>query len=183
MIERATHERLGENAVALVTGAAHGLGLEVARHLALRGLHVLISARDPEAAKRAAERATNIEAAGDLRALELALDIADERSVRLAVGALGRSPGRIDVLVNNAAAYVDWSETASGADLAEAERVLETNLFGAWRLTQALLPLLRRSAHPRIVNVSSGAGSHGDQKFGLTAAGAEPPRMASAKRP
>jgi len=49
--------------------------------------------------------------------------------------------------------------------------VMETNLFGAWRVTQALLPLLRESAHARVVNVSSGAGSHGDEAFGLARRG------------
>jgi NAD(P)-dependent dehydrogenase (short-subunit alcohol dehydrogenase family) len=57
------------------------------------------------------------------------------------------------------------------SDLDAAQRVLDTNLFGAWRLVQALLPLLQRSPAPRIVNVSSGAGSHGDPAFGLTARG------------
>jgi len=66
---------------------------------------------------------------------------------------------------------VDWSETASQARLDDARRVMETNLFGAWRVTAALLPLLRRSAHPRVVNVSSGAGSLGDEQFGLTRRG------------
>jgi NAD(P)-dependent dehydrogenase (short-subunit alcohol dehydrogenase family) len=76
-------------------------------------------------------------------------------------------PGRLDVLVNNAAAFVDWAETGTAARLDDARRVIETNLFGAWRTTQAFLPLLRESAHPRIVMVSSGAGSHGDEQFGL----------------
>jgi NAD(P)-dependent dehydrogenase (short-subunit alcohol dehydrogenase family) len=75
------------------------------------------------------------------------------------------------VLVNNAAAFVDWTETTTGADLDEARRILDTNLLGAWRVTIALLPLLRRSPHPRVVNVSSGAGSHGDEQFGLTRRG------------
>ena len=66
---------------------------------------------------------------------------------------------------------MDWTETAGAADLAAAEAVVQTNLFGAWRVTQALLPLLRRSPHPRVVNVSSGAGSHGDEQFGLTRRG------------
>ncbi len=82
-----------------------------------------------------------------------------------------RASGCLDVLINNAAAYVDWTELASAADLAAAEAVLESNLFGAWRTIKAFLPLLRHSSHPRIVNASSGAGSHGDQQFGLTRRG------------
>jgi len=75
----------------------------------------------------------------------------------------------VNVLVDNAAAYVDWSETALTADLESAHAVFETNLFDAWRVCQAFVPLVRRSARGRIVNVASGAGSHGgDTDFGLT---------------
>jgi NAD(P)-dependent dehydrogenase (short-subunit alcohol dehydrogenase family) len=99
------------------------------------------------------------------------LDITDPAAVTAAAEALATEPGRLDVLVNNAAAYVDWSETASGADLDAARAVMETNLFGAWRMIQAFLPLLRVAPAPRIVNVSSGAGAHGDTAFGLAARG------------
>lgn len=146
--------------VALVTGAAHGLGHEVARQLGAAGFRVLLAARDADAARTAAADA-------GVEALPVGLDVTDPAAVAAAAAALDR----LDVLVNNAAAYVDWSETASGADLDAARQVVETNLFGAWRLTQALLPLLRRSPAPRVVNVSSGAGSHGDPAFGLTARG------------
>ena len=169
--------------VALVTGAAHGLGREVARRLAEDHL-VVISAREPDAAAEAAD-ALHARAPGDqapggqapggqglgVRALPVGLDIGDPASVAAAVASLGADVGRLDVLVNNAAAYVDWAETATGADLDAARAVVEVNLFGAWRLVQATLPLLRRSPHPRVVNVSSGAGSHGDPAFGLTARG------------
>jgi NAD(P)-dependent dehydrogenase (short-subunit alcohol dehydrogenase family) len=151
--------------VALITGAAHGLGREVAAQLVRRGHHVLITARDGDVARSAAD-----ELGENVVALP-ALDITDPASVEAVVEAVATDPGRLDVLVNNAAAYVDWTETVSGADLDAAHRVLETNLFGAWRLVQALLPLLQRSPAPRIVNVSSGAGSHGDSAFGLAARG------------
>lgn len=152
--------------VALVTGAAHGLGREVAQQLAAAGRHVVISARDPEQAKRAAA-----ELGENVTALPVALDVSRDDSVRAAAAALLAESGRLDILVNNAAAFVDWTEVATGADLDAANQVLQTNLFGAWRLIQALLPLLRQSPSPRIVNVSSGAGSHDDQAFGLRVRG------------
>jgi NAD(P)-dependent dehydrogenase (short-subunit alcohol dehydrogenase family) len=143
--------------VVLITGAAKGIGREVARQLAERGATVHLSARDEG---RAREAASGL--AGDVPPLAVA--VTDDASVEAAAGALDR----LDVLINNAAAYVDWTETASGANLDAAMGVLDVNLLGAWRVTKAMLPLLRESPHPRIVNVSSGAGSHGDEQFGLT---------------
>lgn len=155
-----------DKSVVLVTGAAHGLGREVARQLADSGRHVVITAREADQARQAAA-----ELGEDVTALPVGLDVSRPDSVAAAAEAMTAHPGRLDALVNNAAAYVDWSETAGGADLDAAAQVLQTNLFGAWRLTQALLPLLRRSPSPRIVNVSSGAGSHDDPAFGLRARG------------
>jgi NAD(P)-dependent dehydrogenase (short-subunit alcohol dehydrogenase family) len=149
--------------VALVTGAAHGLGREVARRLAADHV-VVLTARRADAAAEAAD-------ALGVQALPVGLDIGDPASVAAALDVVAADPGRLDVLVNNAAAFVDWSETGTGADLDAAQAVMGINLFGAWRMTQAALPLLRRSPHPRVVNVSSGAGSHGDTAFGLAARG------------
>jgi NAD(P)-dependent dehydrogenase (short-subunit alcohol dehydrogenase family) len=157
-----------KDTVVLITGATRGLGKEVARQLAERGATVLVSARDPATT---AHTAAELSQAGDVRALPVGLDVNDERAVRETGTALRRDPGRLDVLINNAAAYVDWTELATAADLSASEKVLSTNLFGPWRTIQALLPLLRESPHPRIVNVSSGAGSHGDEQFGLTRRG------------
>jgi NAD(P)-dependent dehydrogenase (short-subunit alcohol dehydrogenase family) len=166
--------------VVLVTGAARGIGKAVAGQLAERGAAVLVSARDPNHAQATAKELSVV---GDVRALPVGLDVADDASVREAAATLERNPGRLDVLVNNAAAYVDWAETAASADLAAAQKVLEVNLLGPWRLTNALLPLLRQSPHPRIVNVSSGAGCHGDDQFGLTRRGGRRPATASARPP
>jgi NAD(P)-dependent dehydrogenase (short-subunit alcohol dehydrogenase family) len=151
--------------IALVTGAAHGIGLEVCRQLAERGWTVVLTARQLERAREAAEGLGGLEGKVHARAL----DVTDEASPRALAADLGWALGRVDVLVNNAGHVADWSDTAGTADLREAHAVMEANLFGAWRTTQALLPLLRRSRRGRIVNVSSGAGSHVDPRFGLAA--------------
>src|ERR1700704_2847448 len=151
--------------LAMVTGATRGIGREVARQLAQQGATVLVTGRDPAGA---AATAADLAADGDVRSLEVALDVTDDDSIAAAAAACAKDPGRLDILVNNAAASVDWSGTASKADLIDAKRIFETNLFGAWRTTMAFLPLLQQSNHPRIVNVSSGAGSHGDPEYGLT---------------
>ena len=148
--------------VVLVTGAAHGLGWEVARQLTAADRHVIIASRDAGQAGRAADALGE-----DAEALSVGLDLTDPASIEAAARAVRDSPGRLDGLVNNAAAFVDWTETATHADMDAAQQVIATNLLGTWRLIQALLPLLRQSLAPRIVNVSSGAGSHGDDTFGL----------------
>lgn len=146
---------------ALITGAAHGIGLEVARHLARTGVRVVIAARDRRRAAEAARDADGVEA------LPADLDIADPESVRSAVDVLTSLTGRLDILVNNAASPPARNDTVTGADLAHSAEVFQVNVFGAWRMTQAFLPLLRASDHPRIVNVGSGAGSHTDPDFGF----------------
>ncbi len=146
------------NAVSLVTGANRGIGREVARQLAALGHHVVVGARD--AAKGVAV-ADEIRAAGGT-ATPLELDVTSAESVRVAAGIIAADPGRLDVLVNNAAINYDTWQGAVDADLDEVGVTLDTNLFGTWRITQAALPLLRQSPHARIVNVSSGAGALSD---------------------
>jgi NAD(P)-dependent dehydrogenase (short-subunit alcohol dehydrogenase family) len=150
--------------VAVVTGAGRGIGLEVCRQLAERSMTVVLTARDPEKAKAAAEHLVG----EGLDVIPKALDVSNDESVRGLAADLEQEFGTLDVLVNNAASYADWSEMTSSADLESAQAVLETNLFGAWRVCQVFLPLICRSRHGRIVNVSSGAGSHGEPHFGLT---------------
>ncbi|MER7542757.1 SDR family NAD(P)-dependent oxidoreductase [Spirillospora sp. NPDC127506] len=132
--------------VALVTGANRGIGREVCRQLAARGHDVLLAARSAEAAERVAK---------EVGATPLRLDVTSADDIARAASEIGR----LDVLVNNAAITYDTWQRASTADLAVVREAAETNLYGPWRLTQALLPLLRRSPHGRIVNVSSEAAS------------------------
>ncbi len=140
--------------VAVVTGANRGIGLEVCRQLAEHGYAVLLGSRDE---RKGAEAAEHLRAAGgDVTFVQL--DVMDGESVRGAAEHAGHL-GRCDVLVNNAAIEYDTDQLASRADLERVRQAMETNLFGAWRLTLALLPLLRRSPHGRIVNVSSQGGS------------------------
>lgn len=146
---------------ALVTGAGRGIGAEVARQLAAAGYDVLVAARDIDAAEAVASSLR----ADSLAARAVRLDLNDPGDIASIPSVLGDEP--LDVLVNNAAAFADWSETASNADLDAARAVMETNLFGTWAVIQAALPAMRRSTHARIVNVGSGSGSHGDPGFGL----------------
>ncbi|NGO10058.1 SDR family NAD(P)-dependent oxidoreductase [Streptomyces sp. HC44] len=150
--------------VALVTGAAHGIGLEVARQLAQLGIDVLVAARDPDKAEAAVRGVEGVSA------LPLPLDITDQESVDLTVQAVETTKGRLDILVNNAAAHPHRNETVTDADLHAAMSVVQVDLFGTWRMTISALKLLRRAPRPRVVNVSSGAGSHSDDRYGLAAA-------------
>ncbi|MYS83068.1 SDR family NAD(P)-dependent oxidoreductase [Embleya scabrispora] len=141
--------------ISLVTGANRGIGHEVARRLGLLGHTVLLGARAPEAAEAAARE---LRAAG-LDAHPVHLDVTDPAGVRHAAAEVERRFGGLDTLVNNAAITYDTWQRATDADLAVVVEASETNLYGPWRTVQAFLPLLRRSAHPRIVNVSSEAAS------------------------
>lgn len=132
---------------ALVTGANKGIGKHVARLLAAEGFTVHVGSRNAERGRRA------VEEIGEAARL-LVLDVTDAESI----AAAARQVDRLDVLVNNAGILPSLAlPTESGAD--EFRRAYETNVFGVVEVTNAFLPALRRSAHPRIVNVSSGTAS------------------------
>jgi NAD(P)-dependent dehydrogenase (short-subunit alcohol dehydrogenase family) len=140
---------------ALVTGANRGIGREVARQLAERGYDVLLTARDGEQATAAAEQIAD-ETQANVRAM--ALDVSDPHGIEAVAASVSADPGKLDVLVNNAGVGLDFGVSGTAPDFDAIEQTLQTNFYGAYRLTIALLDLLRKSAHPRIVNVSSGMG-------------------------
>jgi NAD(P)-dependent dehydrogenase (short-subunit alcohol dehydrogenase family) len=154
--------------VVVVTGGNRGLGREVARQCAARGDTVLLGARDLAAGERAA-RELQPGVTGRVRAVRL--DVTDADGLAVLAEDVGRTEGRVDVLVNNAAVHYDTWQTGATADLAVVREALETNVLGPWQTTLAFLPLLCRSAHPRIVMVSSEGGSLASMRGGTPAYG------------
>ena len=151
--------------IAVVTGANRGLGLEVTRQLAMLGHTVFLGSRDEA---KGTEAAKPLVAAGlDVRSV--ALDVTDPTTTDALAERLESELGRLDVLVNNAAIHYDTWQAAITADLRVVREALETNVLGAWQLTERLVPLLRRSDHGRIVNVSSGGGSLSEMSGGIPA--------------
>jgi NAD(P)-dependent dehydrogenase (short-subunit alcohol dehydrogenase family) len=135
--------------VALVSGGNRGIGLEVCRQLSEQGVTVVIGSRDEERGRAAAE---GLE--GDV--VPHQLDVADAGSVDRMAAFLEDRFGRLDVLVNNAAISNDDGQRGVDADFDRVKEALEANLFGAWRLCEVAIPLMRRNGYGRIVNVSTG---------------------------
>ena len=117
------------------------------------GRHVVLGARTPASAE---ETAQEIAAEGG-SAEVVALDVTSDDSVESALALVAERHGRLDALVNNAGIMIDTRESAAAADFTKMQRTLDTNLFGAWRVTRAAIPLMEPSGG-RIVNVSSGMG-------------------------
>jgi NAD(P)-dependent dehydrogenase (short-subunit alcohol dehydrogenase family) len=143
--------------VALITGANKGIGFETARQLGALGITVLVGSRD---GKRGEAAADQLRAQGiDARALKL--DVLDPNDVKAAVQTIAREFGRLDILVNNAG--ISAESMVGNSTLTTTEDILsrtfKTNFFAVVELTQALLPLLKKSTAGRIVNVSSILGS------------------------
>jgi NAD(P)-dependent dehydrogenase (short-subunit alcohol dehydrogenase family) len=141
--------------IALVTGGNRGIGFEVCRQLAQRGFTVLLGARELAKGEQAVARC----AQAYLPVLARQLDMTDGDSIARLRQHVETAYGHLDVLVNNAAILYDTWQDALTADLQVVREALDTNTFGAWRMCQAFIPLLRHSPHGRIVNVSSEAGS------------------------
>jgi NAD(P)-dependent dehydrogenase (short-subunit alcohol dehydrogenase family) len=137
--------------IILITGATRGIGLAASRELAARGAFVMVGSRDGARARSAAMK---IGANAD----SVVVDITDPDSVLAAAGEIHRRHGRLDVLVNNSAILLDHYASLDQLKPEVLRATLETNVIGTLRITQAMLTLLRASAAPRVINVSSGAG-------------------------
>ena len=150
--------------VALVTGANQGIGHQIAKDLAARGLTVLVGSRGLERGEAAAREI-------GLGAFALQLDVTDPASIKSAAERIRNEFGRLDVLIQNAAisntkrlpgqSIEEHTKTTRPSNVAldEMRAVWDTNVFGVLAVYQAMLPLLRKTPGSRIVNVSSGVGS------------------------
>jgi NAD(P)-dependent dehydrogenase (short-subunit alcohol dehydrogenase family) len=146
---------MSEQTIALVTGANKGIGYEIAVGLGALGWSVGVGARDEERREAAVAklRADGVDAFG------VPLDVTDDASVADAAALIEQRAGRLDVLVNNAGVTGGMSQRPTAVDPEAVRTVVETNVIGVIRVIDAMLPLLRRSASPRIVNMSSSVGS------------------------
>ncbi|MFE6487042.1 SDR family oxidoreductase [Streptomyces sp. NPDC057757] len=150
---------MSDTRIALVTGANKGIGYEIATGLGALGYRVGVGARDEVRREDAVEK---LRAAG-VNAFGVPLDVTSAPSVTAAAELIEQEAGRLDVLVNNAGISGEmgpgWVQDPTTLDLDVVRTVVETNVIGVIRVTNAMLPLLRRSTSPRIVNVSSAVAS------------------------
>ena len=151
--------------IALVTGANKGIGKEISRQLAAKDVLVVMGSRDVARGQKAV---------ADLRSSDLPveliqLDVTSQSSVDEAAAEIERRHGRLDILVNNAGIATDWYP-ASDLSVETLQQTFDTNVFGVFRVTKAMIRLLRKSRHGRIVNISSSLGSltrHTDPNYGV----------------
>lgn len=146
----------------LITGVSRemGLGFAIAKKFADNNYQVIITARELDEATELAQK---------LNVIAMQLDVSDDASVGKLATEITNNYGKLDVLVNNAAHQLDFGGQPLSTDLNFAKQALDTNLFGAWRMAKAFVPLLKKSESGRIVNVGSGAGSFTDPIFGMVA--------------
>lgn len=150
--------------IALITGSGRreGLGFETAKQLGENGYHVILAARKVE---QLAPLVGELTASG-ISASSVVMDITKDKSILDAAVTVEMQYGKIDVLINNAA-LIQGVDSVENQDIDVLRNVFNTNIIGVWSVTQKFLPLLIKSKQGRIVNVSSGAGSLEDPKYGL----------------
>lgn len=146
--------------VALVTGGNRGLGLETCRRLAQQGYQVILTSRDKQKGQAKVEE---LQQEG-LDVYFAKLDVADPISIEDLQRQIIESRGRLDVLINNAAIFIDKDQKNTGEDESFRERrhileeTLNTNVLGAYELCERFIPLMQKQQYGRIVNISSGLG-------------------------
>jgi NAD(P)-dependent dehydrogenase (short-subunit alcohol dehydrogenase family) len=145
--------------VALVTGSNRGLGFETCKQLAEKGITPILTSRNPEAGLQAAKKLENL----GLSVVHQTLDVVDQKSIARVYELISKQFGKLDILINNAGVFRDDTDSPEGASLFTTQidtirTTLETNTFGAIRMIQTFVPLMKKQNYGRIVNISSGMG-------------------------
>lgn len=148
--------------IAVVTGANRGIGLEICRQLAQKRITVVLTARDESKGK---------EAAGKLKKQGLdvvfhQLDVTDEKSIRQLAQFVAKEFGRLDILVNNAGIMIDYEAKGLTADVEKIKQTMDTNVYGALKVCQELIPIMQKNDSGRVINLSSGLGQLNDMGGG-----------------
>ncbi|MBO6794842.1 MAG: SDR family oxidoreductase [Balneolaceae bacterium] len=151
--------------IALVTGAYRGLGLETVKQLAEQKYTVVLTGRNTDKGESAASEFRD----QGLDVYFHRLDVNDQFEINELHDYMLEKFGVLDVLVNNAGIHYDTGHDVTNPNWNIVQEAVETNFIGAWKLTVAMLPLIKKSATGRIVNVSSGAGSLQDMSPGTPA--------------
>jgi NAD(P)-dependent dehydrogenase (short-subunit alcohol dehydrogenase family) len=150
----ATNTNNYNSRIALITGGTKGIGLEVARQLAHKGIEVLIGSRDEIQGENIAEQL----ASENLPVTYIQIDVTNQATIDLAVTEVANAYGRLDILINNSSVYLK-EPRPSELTLEMIRQNFEVNFFGAFAVTKAFLPLLRQSSSGHIINISSPLGS------------------------
>ncbi|BBD61930.1 short-chain dehydrogenase/reductase SDR [Nostoc sp. HK-01] len=151
--------------VAVVTGGNRGLGFEASRQLAKQGYKVILTSRDEDKGKAAAQK---LQAEG-LDVIAYTLDVTSDESSQNLAEFIDQQFGKLDALVNNAGIYIDAQAGSKGiidTKIDTLQTTIDTNVYGVVRVTQALIPLMKKQNYGRIVNVSSGMGQLTDMEGG-----------------
>ena len=150
--------------VALVTGSNRGIGYATVKELLKLGQSVVLTSRKEKDGHKAV---SELEKFGNV--IYHQLDVSDPVSVEKIAKFIENTFGRLDILINNAGINYDTWQKAVDADLTQVEETLNTNLYGAWRMSQAFIPLMKKNTYGRIVNVSSGSGAFAEMGSGTPA--------------
>ncbi|QNU26407.1 SDR family oxidoreductase [Geobacillus zalihae] len=146
---------LTDKKVALVTGGNRGIGYELVKQLALKGYTVVLTSRNREKGREAAQRLR----AAHLDVSFVPMDVANRESIRQAAIMVEEQYGKVDVLINNAGVYLEGNGKLAYADPSILEQTMATNFFGAYYVIHFFLPLMERQGYGRIVNISSEYGA------------------------
>ncbi|MFJ8259847.1 SDR family oxidoreductase [Peribacillus asahii] len=147
--------------VALVTGGNRGIGYELVKQLALKGFKVILTSRNPEIGHEAVQKLKD----SNLNVSFVVMDVDNQESIYHAAATVKKEYGKLDVLINNAAVYLDDNKKLVAMDPSILERTMATNFFGAYHAIRSFIPIMEQQGYGRIINVSSEYGAMSEMSY------------------